>query len=57
VSYQCDVILIRTEVVWISAENPFDASNKAEELLNDYPGYIISQFDLAPTREEVVEEY
>jgi len=52
-SYQCDVILIRTEVVRISVENPFDAANKAEELLKDHPGYIISQFDIAPTREEV----
>lgn len=54
-SYEVDVILIRTEVVRISVENPFDAANKAEELLKNRPGYIVSQFDIAPTREEIEE--
>lgn len=55
-SYQCDVMLIRTEVVRITVDNPFDAANKAQDLLKERPGYIVSQFGIAPTREEVENE-
>ncbi|WP_168204548.1 hypothetical protein [Olivibacter sp. LS-1] len=54
-SYEVDVVLIRTDIVRITVENPFDADKKAKDLLKDRPGYIVAQYDIAPTREEVEE--
>jgi|GEM_PF-5316512 len=51
--YEVDVILVRTEVVRIEVENRFDAAMKADQIAKARPGYVIQEWDIAPTRDEV----